>query len=363
MKTFTAKIEIPNKSPRYIPECTIYKGKLAQVCKKGVGKSRIEVWACADDAGEVEIFEKYEDYFKAYINSTLMAENGITQEEAKKLLDADQANAWRDERIFNCLFVMGENPNGYFVSSVEENKEMKETEILESILNKEIAINFEHGIFGLVTRRLPEKTWKLISSFGTYHKGDLEDEEWADDMGYIGVHKIDLKGWFYTKDAIKALLDAGYPVEYLGVKITCIEDVDVVYDNKKKEREKLENAQNKYNATKRDLIRSFYTLFKNAVYISEDESNKICKEKKVLFPSIDIEGHNIYGGGKYLHITDKYVYLIQNNGHDGDDWSQNNYMTGGAGAIATRIDVTAEVNDILEKIGEFESKNIQDFLE
>jgi hypothetical protein len=33
--TFTIKIKVPGKSPKYIPNCTIYLGKIAQVSKKG----------------------------------------------------------------------------------------------------------------------------------------------------------------------------------------------------------------------------------------------------------------------------------------------------------------------------------------
>lgn len=362
MKTFTAKVEIPKKPARYIPNCVIYKGKLAQVYKKGIGKSHIEYWSNGiDDAGEEEIFEKYIDCYKAYINSTLLEQNGITKEYVNKLLEENQENAWTDERIFNCLFQIGENPNGYFVSNTDINREMLENEISESIENKEIDINFENGIFGLQTRRLPEKTWKLIAAFGTYHKGDESDEEWADDMGYYNVHKNQLRGWFYSKEALKSLLDSGYPVSYLGVRILSIDEMSIVYDNKQAEEKKYFLAVKRYDEAKSELKQTLNSLFSESTYISEEEAKTLIAEKGILFPAIDILGHDIYGGGRYLHITDKFIYLVQNNGHDSDDWSRNNYTTGGAGAIATRINHTEKAHDFLDKVTEFSTKSIEDF--
>ena len=50
------------------------------------------------------------------------------------------------------------------------------------------------------------------------------------------------------------------------------------------------------------------------------------------------------------------IWYIENNGMDGDDWSRNNVMTGGAGAIGWMIpydkklaDELKELNDIIPK--------------
>lgn len=50
-----------------------------------------------------------------------------------------------------------------------------------------------------------------------------------------------------------------------------------------------------------------------------------------------IDTQNIYGGGDWFELTDDALWYVQNNGADGDDWSQNNIRTGGAGAIGWRI--------------------------
>jgi len=46
---------------------------------------------------------------------------------------------------------------------------------------------------------------------------------------------------------------------------------------------------------------------------------------------------NLYGSGEEFVINSNYIWLIQNNGADGDNWSWNNIRTGGAGAIGHRV--------------------------
>jgi hypothetical protein len=50
-----------------------------------------------------------------------------------------------------------------------------------------------------------------------------------------------------------------------------------------------------------------------------------------------LDAQDIYGGGDWFVIGDAYIWYILNHGADGDDWSQNNVRTGGAGAIGWRI--------------------------
>jgi hypothetical protein len=46
---------------------------------------------------------------------------------------------------------------------------------------------------------------------------------------------------------------------------------------------------------------------------------------------------NIYGGGDWFVVGPEWIWYVQNNGADGDNWSLNNVVTGGAGAIGWRI--------------------------
>lgn len=59
---------------------------------------------------------------------------------------------------------------------------------------------------------------------------------------------------------------------------------------------------------------------------------------------------NIYGGGEQWVIQPDKIWYIRNNGMDGDDWSQNNIGTGGAGAIGTYIPYDEETASLLREM-------------
>lgn len=50
--------------------------------------------------------------------------------------------------------------------------------------------------------------------------------------------------------------------------------------------------------------------------------------------------NRIYGGGEWFVIGDKHIWYVRNNGMDGDNWSNNNVQTGGAGATGYRVPAT-----------------------
>jgi len=56
-----------------------------------------------------------------------------------------------------------------------------------------------------------------------------------------------------------------------------------------------------------------------------------------------LDHQDAYGGGDWFVITDTDIWYVQNNGADGDDWSRNNVLTGGAGAIGWRMPYNAEL--------------------
>ena len=60
-----------------------------------------------------------------------------------------------------------------------------------------------------------------------------------------------------------------------------------------------------------------------------------------------LDSSNIYGGGDWFVIGADWIWHVRNNGMDGDDWSQNNVRTGGAGAIGWRIPFDAQIAECL----------------
>ncbi|OHD25086.1 MAG: hypothetical protein A2Y38_02765 [Spirochaetes bacterium GWB1_59_5] len=75
-------------------------------------------------------------------------------------------------------------------------------------------------------------------------------------------------------------------------------------------------------------------------------------EHRLPDEQIYIEGRNsvIYGGGIWVVIEPdkRHFWYVINNGADGDDWSSNNVLTGGAGAIGRKVPLTDEALAIIE---------------
>lgn len=63
-----------------------------------------------------------------------------------------------------------------------------------------------------------------------------------------------------------------------------------------------------------------------------------------------MDTRNIYGGGDAFVLGTTHVWYIRNNGADGDDWSQNNVSTGGAGAIGWRMKRTPTLARVLKRL-------------
>ncbi|MGC8980615.1 MAG: hypothetical protein ACP5KL_03865 [Thermoplasmata archaeon] len=68
--------------------------------------------------------------------------------------------------------------------------------------------------------------------------------------------------------------------------------------------------------------------------------------------------YDAFGGGHVYVIDEKkqYIYFILNNGRDGDDWSRNNIMTGGAGAIGWVVPYNEEIEKKLRRLKEIYSE-------
>jgi len=57
----------------------------------------------------------------------------------------------------------------------------------------------------------------------------------------------------------------------------------------------------------------------------------------------------IYGGGDWFVVGPEYIWYVKNNGADGDNWGNNNVLTGGAGAIGYKVPYSKELAEAIEK--------------
>lgn len=351
-QTFTAKIILPDGTEREVYNCTFFKDKVGVVRHLGIGKLNY-----SEDGDEY--YDDYKPYIAPLLNKDLLAANGLTQEAVDKLLKKDPINAIFDECIYSCMFKLGENEGGKICINLtaerEKERRKKEEEIKEAILQKRTPISFCWGIFGLrIETFLPESLWKLIEKEATYHKGDADDMEFAEDMDCFDATSESIKGWYYTKKAIDILSDASFPILYRNQPISSSEEMKLIDD-------KCDAARNKYYAeqmaidNEKTTIRALLSELSQAgTYIDRSEAESIAKLEQLHYKDLHIAGPTIYGTGEWLHNTPDALYYVINNGADGDDWLRNNYPTGGAGAICVKIDKpNSKVDDFLKRAESF----------
>jgi hypothetical protein len=65
-----------------------------------------------------------------------------------------------------------------------------------------------------------------------------------------------------------------------------------------------------------------------------------------------LDTFTVYGGGERFVLDREggWLWSIQNNGADGDNWAYNNVVTGGAGAIGWRVEARADLVEQLERL-------------
>jgi len=59
-----------------------------------------------------------------------------------------------------------------------------------------------------------------------------------------------------------------------------------------------------------------------------------------------------YGGGEWFVVGPRGIWFVQNNGADGDDWSLNNVVTGGAGAIGWVVPYDEALGEEIQRLAE-----------
>lgn len=60
-----------------------------------------------------------------------------------------------------------------------------------------------------------------------------------------------------------------------------------------------------------------------------------------------VDTQDAYGAGSWFVVGGDWIWYVKNNGMDGDDWSRNNVVTGGAGAIGWKIPHDQKIMDRL----------------
>lgn len=211
-------------------------------------------------------------------------------------------------------------------------KEEKQQKQLENVHLEYAGMTEDFGrVYGLSTR-VSKETWNQIKEYFFYASSDDELGCDADDE--------DL-GWVTTNpEAVEKILD-------VKPELT-IRAQHKRAEQKKQQRENLKQQQ-------REIISAFRDAEKPDPKVEQPEYAKKFQPgfEKMIVPGERIDDpfyrQNLYGGGQWWIIQENYIWDVQNNGSDGDDWSQNNIETGGAGAIGVRVPYSKELEEKIRK--------------
>lgn len=176
-----------------------------------------------------------------------------------------------------------------------------------------------------LSAEVPRETWKRIAKFFVKFTKDDED-----------ALEGELYGWLTAQpEAVEKILNVR-------------EDKTIAYrtEQERKAAEESEKKRNECITKLNDIEEAFAGAeYPDPNIEAPEEAAKFMKgyEKmrvegeKIQHP---IHRENIYGGGQWWVIQEKYIWKIENNGSDGDNWSMNNIDAGGAGAIGIRVPYT-----------------------
>jgi hypothetical protein len=179
-----------------------------------------------------------------------------------------------------------------------------------------------------LSAEVPRDTWKRIAK--NFVKFDRDDED---------ALEGELSGWLTAQpEAVEKILNVR-------------EEYTLTY-RREQARKEADEAEKKRN----ELIEKLNEIdeaFAGAEYPNpKKEAPEEAAEFRKGYEKMRVEGEkiqhpihpeNIYGGGQWWIIQENYIWKIENNGHDGDNWSMNNVNTGGAGAIGVRVPYSEEL--------------------
>lgn len=303
----------------------------------GYGKSWEEGGMFNGEGHTWTVWENYKEVLFPIFNSKIIPPEII--EKIRSYKDGCTLEGAIENNFSPYIMVMGQNAGegAAFCSNYEKDKENAETEHERNIASKQTPIKCWEGRMGLRFERLPRNVWSIIQPFGK-HWTKQEAEDWIEDCGSPLTDDVsDIIGWNYEEKALNALWAKGFSTEIFGTILSDQPSFDAAKaakEEREKEIVKLTKERDGYiHAVKAALI----ILKTNMLVATPEQCQEARQGEKKLFSLAGIDGHNIYGSGAYIKELSDTAYYIQNNGMDGDDWSRNNYDTGGAGAICYKM--------------------------
>lgn len=209
-------------------ECVEYKGKLFTVKKVGVGPlltTKVKVYKGLYRTEEY--YNWYEDRIKSPVFSKEIIEMLSANDRVNKAIEsAEFLGEYTDEiidSVLDCVYQLGNNPNGVIVYDKKVEQERKEKAMAEAEKAENLRlweakeIHIEKGSYlGIrLKNNLPQDVWSQIKPYAKYWS-QYSIDTFFDFAGTF--HDGSNKGWYYTPQAIEVLKSIGWNVCEEGFK-------------------------------------------------------------------------------------------------------------------------------------------------
>jgi len=315
---------------KYIPSPVIHNGKVYKRTRVGRGRA-IEKGGMFGGEGDTWTeYERYEEVLIPVFNGNLVSVDAKKEIANNEELILKYANE-HPETILS----LGDNPGGKRVvweSELEADERLRKQQ--EQYDNLHIEVRHSQGnlMFGthhVLSCRVPREVWEKIKHYFRY----VDTEEFNDE-----VWGASFKGYEILPGKIEELENLlEIPIHLRFAKLQ---------EDEKKRKEEEAKKNHELQQFKAEIEKEF--SYKNTIPHDIPQAEKIRLEgEEVPYMGID---SRIYGGGEWFIVQEDYIWRVINNGMDGDDWSKNNIMTGGAGAIGYKFEKTARRMELLDRL-------------
>ena len=228
---------------------------------------------------------------------------------------------------------------GYYSRAVEELHKLSCHEHDDEIERCRMEIE-EQRVADIENRRQTEKESGIVELRLPAYFGFSGKPEKGSYLMEDGVPYMVLSSYYHNSDGFSfgVLNEQWYSVKAKNISDTEIGKKMINDENNKKLQADLKHAYEKACQDLEYAVRSngsIYTYEGDKISVDDIPGETI------------LDTFNAYGGGIIIRYTEDTVWLIINNGGDGDAWGTNNLRTGGAGAYAFRTSLES-VKDILQ---------------
>jgi len=214
-----------------------------------------------------------------------------------------------------------------------------------------MATHGEDGSIYTLNAKVPSDVWAKIKDYVFYVSSE-EDME-----GYSDFGGDNFRGWGISnpkkvEEILHLIAEKQATDEHRNM-------AKRIEEERKESEEKTKRKKEKSEGRKKEIVEISHS-FNNAERPDpKKEDLEYSKKFSPGYEKMRVDGElienplnprNIYGGGQWWVIQDKWIWKVTNNGGDGDDWGANNVDTGGAGAIGVRIPYSKELADKIRKL-------------